>query len=785
MKKAFIFIVLILGFYESYTQQTQNIRGVVVDDATGMPLPGASVMIMDSDPVIGTTTDNSGEFKLENLKLGRYSIKVSYIGYQNRILSNLELFAGKELVLKVALIEKVIRMDVVTISANIEKERPKNDFATVSARTFSVEETQRYAGSFGDPSRMAQNFAGVVSAGDERNDIVIRGNSPMGLLWRMEGVNIPNPNHFGASGTTGGPVTILNSNLLANSDFFTGAFPAQYGNAISGVFDLEMRNGNNENYEFVGQLGINGFELGAEGPFSKKHKASFLANYRYSTLAILDAMGLKSIVGSSVPQYQDATFKLNFPTEKTGRWVLFGIGGKSFIQLWDSEKDDDESSYGLAGTDTDFGSDMGVIGLSNTYFLSKNTKLKTSVSVWGTNATTAIDSLVGKDKHKQQFYRSSNMEKDIAFASYITHKFNVKNILLAGVQIDRYGVRFIDSVYQNETSDYFKLTDTKGNMMLYQTFVQWKHRFSDNFSIVAGLHYQYFGLNGSNSLEPRAGAEWIIGKNKTLSLGYGLQSQTQPKIIYFTRSELPDGSIEETNRNLGFTKSNQFVAGYQQMFGKQLRFKTEVYYQALSNAPVSETNGDYSVLNEGAYFYITQMDSLINKGTGTNYGIEITLEKFFSNNFYFLSTISLFRSLYKGDNGVEHPTAFDNKYVFNVLGGYEIPVGKSRINIDLRNVFAGGKPYTPIDEKASFINNSPVYLYDKSFSEQHSDYIRMDLRLSFRTNMGKTDQEWAIEIQNLTNRQNIFQQVWDPVNKKLKTDYQQGFFPMFLYRIYF
>jgi len=433
MKRAFIFFVLILGFYESYTQQTQNIRGVVVDDATGMPLPGASVMIMDTDPVIGTTTDNSGEFKLENLKLGRYSIKVSYIGYQNRILSNLELFAGKELVLKVALIEKVIRMDVVTISANIEKERPKNDFATVSARTFSVEETQRYAGSFGDPSRMAQNFAGVVSAGDERNDIVIRGNSPMGLLWRMEGVNIPNPNHFGASGTTGGPVTILNSNLLANSDFFTGAFPAQYGNALSGVFDLEMRNGNNENYEFVGQLGFNGFELGAEGPFSKKHKASFLANYRYSTLAILDAMGLKSIVGSSVPQYQDATFKLNFPTEKTGRWVLFGIGGKSFIQLWDSEKDDDESSYGLAGTDTDFGSDMGVIGLSNTYFINKNTKLKTSISLWGTNATTAIDSLVGKDKHKQQFYRSSNTENDIAFASYITHKFNVKNISMINI----------------------------------------------------------------------------------------------------------------------------------------------------------------------------------------------------------------------------------------------------------------------------------------------------------------------------------------------------------------
>ena len=787
MKRFFISLLLFtsLSPFLAFSQSTQNIRGKVIDEVTKLPLPGASVIVVGTNPIVGSTTDENGRFKIENQNPGRYTLKVSYMGYQERYYTNLELYAGKELVITAELEEKVVEMKEVVISASIDKARPLNDLATVSARTFSVEETQRYAGSLGDPSRMAQNFAGVMSAGDSRNDIIIRGNSPMGLLWRMEGIHIPNPNHFGASGTTGGPVTMLNNNLLSNSDFFTGAFPAEYGNALSGVFDLKMRNGNNENYEFVGQVGFNGFELGAEGPFSKKNNASFLVNYRYSTLAVMDAMGLKSIVGSSVPQYQDVNFKIDIPTEKTGRWTLFGIGGTSFIQIWDSKKKDDEASYGLAGTDTDFGSDMGVVGLSNLYYFNKKTRLKTTLSLSGTRATTALDSLKGKDKIKSQFYRSSNQETNLSFSSQIVHKFSAKDMIVGGIILDYYQVRFIDSVYLSNSKSYFKNTDVDGGTELYQAYGQWKHKFNDKFLFNAGLHFQYFGLNGSSALEPRAGLEWKLGKGKSLSLGYGLHSQTQPRIIYFVRTELDDGSVIETNNDLNFTQSNQFIAGYQQIIGRNFRFKTEAYYQALRNVPVSERYQDYSVLNEGAYFYISLFDSLVNKGTGTNYGLEFTLEKFFSNNYYFLSTISLFRSQYKGYNEVEHSTAFDNRYVINVLGGYEIPIKSNKINIDLKGVYAGGKPYTPIDVAASELQNSPVYLYDKSFSKQHSDYFRIDLRISFRMNLGKTDQEWAIDIQNLTNHKNVFQQVWDPLNQKLKTDYQQGLFPMFLYRIYF
>lgn len=780
----FLFLLFIIpGFV--FSQELQNIRGTVTDEVMELPLPGATIIIQGSNPVIGTVTDENGKFKLENLPLGKYNLKISYMGYSDSYITNIQLYSGKEAVINIKMKENVVQMKEVTVTAKIDKTRPLNDISFISARVFTPEEAERYAGTFGDPARMAQNYAGVMSAGDGRNDIIIRGNSPMGLLWRMDGIHIPNPNHFGASGTTGGPISMLNSNLLSNSDFMTGAFPAEYGNALSGVFDLNMRNGNNEKYEFVGQIGFNGFELGAEGPFSKKHNSSFLINYRNSTFAVLDAIGIKNLAGSSVPYYQDITFKIDIPTKKTGYWSLFGIGGKSFIKLWDSEKKDDEFTYGLSGTDTDFGSDMGIIGLSNLYYFSKKTKLKTAVYASGTSAVTAVDSLMDDNKTKIQYYRSLNSETTFCLSSKLTHKFNAKNTLVAGAILEMYNVGFVDSTYRSATDDYFRNTDTKGTMGLYQLYSQWKHNFSNSFSINAGIHYQYFGLNGSNAIEPRTGLEWNPAPGKKISLGYGLLSQTQPKLIYFARAELPDGSGVETNRNLDFTHSNQIVAGYQQLFGNDWRFMTEVYYQALDKAPVSQTDPDYSALNEGAYFYITLMDSLVNKGKGTNYGIELTLEKFFSKNYYVLTTVSLFRSLYKGFNGFEHPTAFDNKFVINTLAGYEIPIKTNKLGFDLKGVYAGGKPYTPIDLEATKIKNEPVYIENQAFSKQHLDYFRIDFKVSYRMNWGKTDQEWVIEIQNLTNHKNVFQQVWDPINKELKIDYQQGFYPMFKYRIYF
>src|SRR6056297_3149497 len=323
-----VFVVLILLFSSYAAAQsntdkiTQNIRGKIIDKDSKSPLPGATVLITSAKPVKGTSSDADGKFRFEDVPVGRKDIKVSYVGYGSKQIRYLILKSAKELVLTIELEENVQKIDEVVVKG-YRKDQPINDMAKVSARSFSIEETEKYAGSWGDPSRMAQNYAGVISAGDQRNDIIIRGNPPIGLLWRLEDINIPNPNHFGALGATGGPVSMLNNNLLTNSDFFTGAFPAEYGNALSGVFDLKMRNGNNEKREYTGQVGFNGFELGAEGPFSSENRASYLANYRYSTLSITDKLGFNLGVGA-IPEYQDLNFKVQLPWKK-GKLTIFGL----------------------------------------------------------------------------------------------------------------------------------------------------------------------------------------------------------------------------------------------------------------------------------------------------------------------------------------------------------------------------------------------------------------------------------------------------------------------------
>jgi Carboxypeptidase regulatory-like domain len=320
----------------------QTIRGTVTDKETNAPLVGAEVAVLTMNPIMGDVTDPDGNFKIEKLPVGRHSLQVSYLGYEPLTIPNLLVTAGKELVLNLQLVESAVQLEVATVIAKHDKAEALNEMATVSARSFSVEETSRYAGSFYDPARMATNYAGVAvgSSSDLSNEIVVRGNSPSGILWRLEGVEIPNPNHFGSMGGSGGGISMLSSSTLSNSDFYTGAFPSEFGNALSGVFDLNMRNGNNEKREYAVMLGALGLEGAVEGPFQpltpkgerKGNGGSYLVNYRYATLGLLSAVGL-NIAGDVTPKYSDLSFKLNMPTQRAGTFALFGLAGQNSAQF--------------------------------------------------------------------------------------------------------------------------------------------------------------------------------------------------------------------------------------------------------------------------------------------------------------------------------------------------------------------------------------------------------------------------------------------------------------------
>ena len=373
VKKLFPLITLFILLIKCASAQTftQTIRGKVIDVDSKSTIVGANIILLNSDTLMGAVSDVDGNFRLEKIPGGRRAIKITSIGYEDAMMSNIIVTSGKEVVLTVELREKVYTTGALEVVAETDKTKANNDLVTVSSRNFQAEETGRYAGSRGDPSKMVANYAGVSSGNDARNDIIVRGNSPLGVLWRLEGVDIPNPNHFSAQGATGGPISMLNNNLLGNSDFLTGAFPAEYGNKTAAVFDLKLRNGNNEKSEFTGQLGINGVEIGAEGPISKKDGSSYLVNYRYSSLQLFNELGIRFGVSAS-PQYQDVCYKVNIPTRKTGVFTFWGIGGISELSLLDSDLKSSDWSYIKKGEDLYFKTSMGAAGVSNLYFLIRN-----------------------------------------------------------------------------------------------------------------------------------------------------------------------------------------------------------------------------------------------------------------------------------------------------------------------------------------------------------------------------------------------------------------------------
>lgn len=538
MKNCLFLILLSITFTTIIKAQTpvQNIRGTVVDKQSQSPLPGVAITILNTDPVLGSVTDFEGRFEIKAIAIGRVSLKVNCLGYTPIVLSNLILNSGKELILNLSMEENITELGEVVVSAGIfDKKSPLNEMTTVSARSFNTDETNRYAGSLNDPSRMATNFAGVGVAGDARNDIVIRGNSPMGVLWRLDGINIPNPNHFGSLGTTGGPVSMLNNNLLDNSDFMTGAFPAGYGNALSGAFDLKLRCGNSKKREFIGQVGYNGFELGAEGPFSKKSNASYLINYRYSTFGLLDKLGVKLGIGS-IPKYQDLSFKIDIPTgTKYGRFSLFGIGGKSYIELLDKNKKDGDFTVSGIAEDTYFGSNMGIIGLSHKYFFNEKTIQTISLASSTTQNITKVDSLFNNKVDKMVRYGQKSSEQKYTFSYNINSKINSKSTFNAGGIFDIYDFNYSDSIWHN--NEYMKLLSFKGKASLVQPYIKWQHKFTEKLILNTGVHYQHFFLNNSLSVEPRLGLKWKLKENQSLSFGAGIHSQLQPMSIYFYNTQ--------------------------------------------------------------------------------------------------------------------------------------------------------------------------------------------------------------------------------------------------------
>lgn len=794
----FVFIVLSAVINLScFAQVTQTIRGKVLEKETQIPLQGATVIITDTTLKKGALSDEKGNFRISEVPVGKYSLKVSYVGYNDKII-DIQLNSGKEVVLNIELEESFTETQEVVIEG-VKRGEVQNELAMVSTRSFDVSETERYAGSRGDPARMASNFAGVQGADDSRNDIVVRGNSPLGVLYRVEGIDIPNPNHFAVSGSTGGPVSILNNKVMGNSDFYTSAFPSEYGNATSAVFDIRLRNGNNEKREFSGQLGFLGTELAAEGPF-KKSKGSYLAVYRYSTLQLFKFLGIQ-IGTDAVPKYQDLTFKLHFPLNNQASLSLFGMGGNSSIDIKISDqKKPKEDFYGEDDRDQYFRTRMGVIGAVYQKILGNKTFMKSGIAISHERQNAIHDFIIRHLNTNQEWVVDSiyNLQRFSFYTNKATFllNFNTKitknHVIKYGFFVHQLFFNFQDSALVLDHSHYQKRWDYVGSGLLFQAFIQWKYRITERWSFTTGLHHQYFSVSNSVSwVEPRIGVKYQINEKSSFFAGSGLHSQTQPYYVYFYQKLQPDGSFKRENEKMGFTKSFHSVIGYERAFSATLRFKTEVYYQYLFQIPVEVRPSPFSLTNMGSGFSRFFPNQLQNTGTGRNYGIEFTLEKFFNKTFYFLVTAALFDAKYKGSDGILRNTDFNGKYAANFLMGKEFKVKKKNIlGLGTKITTAGGRWYGIADTIQSLIQRELVFLDSAYNTLQFRPYFRFDLRVNYKINTPKFTHELALDLVNVFNTKNILGLTYspNPLNPNanpIRENYQLGFLPLFYYRLDF
>ncbi len=777
-------MVLLIGTFSIAAQTpTQTIRGNVKDLDTHLPLSGATIQLIDGELKAGTTSNEEGVYRIDNVAVGRYQLEVRFLGYETILISEILVQSGKEVIQDIWLRERSKTLDQVVVKAINNNQTSPN---RLSNHTITVEENFRYAATFNDPVRLAMAYPGVAGTNDQANGVSIRGNSPATVQWRLEGLEIVNPNHLSNAGTfsdrpsqSSGGVTILSAQMLGNSTIWKGAFPVQYGNAIGGIMDMQLRKGNDEQQEFTAQAGLIGFDFSSEGPFSKKSKASYLFNYRYSFTGLLTQMGVD--LGDETINYQDASFHFSFPQKNGGQFSVFGLGGISSndfemkpFEDWEVEKD----AY-----DLNYESKMGAIGAKYSKLLGNNriniaTAYSASENDYSQNPAILFSFLPPDTRQVDNF-----LAKKISVSTSMSRK--VKQ----GSQID-YGVSAllteIDfkshyySSFNQDVLDQMRNEVAKGDNWLIRPYFSWKKLINSNLELNVGMALANYSEPKTWHFEPNISITSKIAKQQEVSFAASLHSQLYFPELFFKKIPFQDG---EQNPGLIPTQTMHIVAGYKNSLNAKTIFSTEIYYQYLYEIPIfRDSTATYSSINyvDGLEWLGLKLD---NAGTATNYGLELSLQKLLVNKHYFLVSTSLFNSKYAAGDEKLRNTRFNSNYIFRLTGGREFEKEKSNkakiFGINIGVVYSGGLRKSPSSVSIVFPFN------EFAFSEKNKDYFRADLRVYWKWNKVNRSSTLAIDIQNVSNTKNEAFEYYDQVQNEFVIKEQLGMIPNLSYKIEF
>ncbi|MGK0363770.1 MAG: hypothetical protein ACI85O_000823 [Saprospiraceae bacterium] len=775
----FSFLAFFMSFSLLAQTPQQNIRGEVHDVITAEPYAGVSLFLLasDAESIAEVLSDEKGNFIFKNIPIGRYQMRVEYVGYQSIIVSEVLVRGGKETILKI-LLEENNSFDLETITVKGTREAISHP---VSIHTLTIEETLRFPATYFDPARLAITLPGVVNTNDQSNGLSIRGHSPNALSWRLEGAEIVNPNHTPNAGTasdrvtlTGGGVNMLSAQMLGNTTFLTGAFPSDYGNALGAVMDMNLREGNRKEHEFTAQIGLIGIDLAAEGPFGKNKNSGFSANYRYSTVGLLSQLGVD--LGDEEISFQDLAFKADFLNKKGGKLSLFAIIGTS-KNLFAAQRDSSAWEFQKDRFDIKFKSTTAIEGISYEQSIGDKSYWKTSFVYSGTNNTRTAERLADD-------FSTTLLENDVityqkaALHSVFSHKLSASNHLKFGLDAT---VHTFDLT--SEDFQIMQFSGGRGQGILWQPYAQFNSRLSSKLSADIGLHVSVFGFNNTKSIEPRAALKYQLNEKNRLGFAYGLHSQMQLPQLYLAQTT----NEEVDNQDLELTKAHHFVLSYNFQAKSGDNITVEAYYQKLFDIPEPFLGGsDFSALNLVENFTNEPLQST---GSGRNVGLEVSWQKYFTGKFYYLINTSVYDAKYTDVNGNENNTRYNGNYIFNATGGKEWTKLKGEkaktFGVNIRVSYAGGFRYTPIDIAASLLTGATILQNDNPFSEQFASYFKTDARLYWKKSKAGRSTVWALDLQNLTNQENAAFRYFDTEKGEIVTKNQLGLLPILSWKIEF
>lgn len=732
--KTFLLFLLIITVKIFAQTPIQTIKGLVLDASSNKPIKNAKFSINNTELI--TITDEKGNFELNNVPIGTYSFKISADNYETYIINEAVINSAKQVNLNILLTEKIKAIDEVILKQKISKQSPLNTTASVGAKMLSMEEANRYAGGFDDPARLVSTFAGV-SSNVGNNGISVHGNNPKYLQWKLEGIEIPNPNHFADTSTFGaGILSGLSSHNLGNSDFFSGAFPAEYSNALSGVFDMNIRKGNTRKKEKTFQVGFMGLDYAEEGPFKKGGNSSYIFNYRYSTLSLLKNLFPQN-AGKGI-KYQDISFKLNFPTQKAGTFSVWGLGMKDFTGIDAKTNPNDWETIADKQTmNIDY--TLGALGLNHKIQVNEKSYIKSTLATTSNRIEIGVD-LIDQNANFTKDSNIKNTTTNILLSSYINTKFSPKNINKTGFTFTNMRYNFLMDKNQ------INIVNNTGNTCLMNTYTNTTYNINNSFNLNIGINSQYFTLNEKYTVEPRFGIKYNFLQKQIISFGYGLHSRLESLNYYFFKNS--NYGNELINKNLDFTKSHHFAIDYDYDISKNAHLKTEIYYQYIFDVPVIK-NTSFSVLNNTNDWFINE--KLQNTGKGKNYGLDVSFDKYITNGLYYNINASIFSTEYTGGDGIWRKTRFNRNFAINILGGKEWIFGKEKnrtFGVNFRLIYQGGDRYSPIDLQNSIIKQDVIFDESKAFSQQLSQSFVTHFTFLYRVNKKKTTQEIALKILN-------------------------------------